>query len=214
MRLWKLWRFVAISLACVVVLAACGDDPDEAAAPIASPQQAEAIGTLIDAELTESEQQCMLVGLLNTEIDAAEVIAGTVTREEDAQLLAIAASCIEDFSTVPSFVQEFIKGAAEAGTTLTEPEAICMIRNLGTAGPDDLLEMCLDGDVEPRVETPNYGDDPELDRYWDGCADGNAQFCDELYRLAPADSEYLEFARSCGGLLPDSVGYRCFDELG
>ena len=89
-----------------------------------------------------------------------------------------------------------------------------MIRNIEAAQPGELLQECLDGTVEPGPDALSYGDDAALDGYWEGCADGNPQFCDELYRLAPLESEYLEFARSCGGLLPESVGYRCFEELG
>lgn len=44
-----------------------------------------------------------------------------------------------------------------------------------------------------------YGDDPELDAYWDDCAAGDLEACDDLYMHAPVETEYHEFASTCGG---------------
>lgn len=45
-----------------------------------------------------------------------------------------------------------------------------------------------------------YGDDPDLDALWDGCAAGDFDACDELYLQAPEDSDYEQFGRTCSGL--------------
>jgi hypothetical protein len=55
------------------------------------------------------------------------------------------------------------------------------------------------GSVFDTGEASSYGDDPELDALWDGCAGGDMAACDELYRQSPSDSEYEEFADTCGG---------------
>jgi hypothetical protein len=51
--------------------------------------------------------------------------------------------------------------------------------------------------VDPTGQS--YGDDPALDLLWDLCADGDDAACDDLYSVAPADSEYESFGDSCGG---------------
>ena len=44
-----------------------------------------------------------------------------------------------------------------------------------------------------------FGDDLYLDRLYTQCADGDDQACDDLYWESPYDSEYLDFASTCGG---------------
>ena len=44
-----------------------------------------------------------------------------------------------------------------------------------------------------------FGDDLYLDRLYTQCADGDDQACDDLYWVSPYDSEYLDFASTCGG---------------
>lgn len=59
---------------------------------------------------------------------------------------------------------------------------------------------------EPRTcsedEVPQdamrYGDDDVLDTLYDRCKDGEMAACDDLFRRAPADSDYEEFGLSCG----------------
>ena len=43
-----------------------------------------------------------------------------------------------------------------------------------------------------------YGDDPALDALYDDCAAGDATACDDLYVQSPPDSEYEQFAGTCG----------------
>lgn len=42
------------------------------------------------------------------------------------------------------------------------------------------------------------GDDPELDRLWTACEDGDGQACDRLYYDAPFDTRYEQFGNTCG----------------
>ena len=194
--------------AVILFAAACGDD----AGPTATPEQAEAIATLIDAELSAEQQRCVLQGLIDTGIDPQSVVERTITGEEDAALLGIAVACVEDLTAIPAFVQSFIEGAAAEGTTFTLDEAICAINSLDDPDPTRAIADCVS---ESAIEgARGYGDDDVLDLLWDACEGGNNQACDELYDSAPLDSDYLEFARTCAGQLLDSVGRRCFVELG
>lgn len=43
-----------------------------------------------------------------------------------------------------------------------------------------------------------YGDDPELDALWDQCEAGDGSACDQLWELAPVDSDYERFGVTCG----------------
>ena len=207
-------KVLAALTALILIAAGCGDDD----APDATPAQAEAIANLIDADLSDDEQRCVLTGLIDSEVEPESVIDGSVTGEEDAELLAVAVSCIEDLGSIPAFVQSFIDGAALEGAALTPSEAACAIRGIGTENEAAAMTACL-GETYTAPDNAaasdlRYGDDHTLDLYWDACASGNSQVCDDLYAAAPTGSEYLEFARTCGNERPDSVGFRCFDELG
>lgn len=51
-----------------------------------------------------------------------------------------------------------------------------------------------------------YGDDPELDRLWDGCAAGDLEDCDELYWTSAIDSDYETFGSTCGNSQEPTAG--------
>lgn len=207
-------RIVAGVIALALAAVACGDD----AGPEATPEQTEAIGTLIDAELTGDEQRCILEELIATGIEPQAILDGTITGDEDAELLAIAVTCVADLATVPAFVQSVIDASAESGTPFTRDEAICVIDKMADEDPVTAAADCVGGGTDSGDDDPgpidDYGDDRTLDLLWDACERGNNQACDELYTSAPLGSAYLEFARTCGGVLPDSVGLRCFLDLG
>ncbi len=61
---------------------------------------------------------------------------------------------------------------------------------------DEMVEDMSDGvgEGEPNA----YGDDPALDRMWDGCEAGDMQACDDLYLDSPFGSEYEAFGNTCG----------------
>lgn len=195
--------------------AACGDDD-----PGATPEQEDAIATLIDAELTTDEQRCVLEGLIDTGIAPAAIVDGAITGDEDAELLGVATSCIEDLTRIPSFVDAFIEGAAAEGTSMTRDEAVCAIRHLEADDPARAVAECLstdapesptDGDDPDGAST--YGDDAVLDLLWDACDAGNNQTCDELTATSPEGSDYQQHGRTCAGRAPAGVT-SCFDELG
>jgi hypothetical protein len=50
--------------------------------------------------------------------------------------------------------------------------------------------------VDPEADA--YGDDPTLDALWDQCAEGSGKACDDLFWLAPLDSQYEQFGYTCG----------------
>lgn len=54
------------------------------------------------------------------------------------------------------------------------------------------------GDDEVPEDAMNYGDDDVLDALYDRCKDGDMPACDDLFRRAPADSDYEAFGLSCG----------------
>ena len=78
----------------------------------------------------------------------------------------------------------------------------------------DCLNIPTDAVGTTNGAVNDYGDDAVLDLLWDACEGGNSQACDDLYLSSPLETEYLEFARTCAGQLPDSVGLRCFVDLG
>jgi hypothetical protein len=207
-------RSLCLTIVLASAVAACGDD----AVPEATPEQADAIGGLIDTELSADEQRCILEELIATGIEPQAILDGTVTGDEDAELLAIAVTCVEDLAGVPAFVQSVIDASAESGSPITETEAICVIDKMADEDPVTAAADCIQGNGDEGgvgdgpVDT--YGDDPTLDLLWDACEGGNNQACDELYISAPLPSAYLEYARTCAGQLPDSVGLRCFLDLG
>ncbi|PYF99060.1 hypothetical protein SAMN05216184_10982 [Georgenia satyanarayanai] len=54
-----------------------------------------------------------------------------------------------------------------------------------------------------------YGEDADLDRLWDSCAEGDAQACDDLYLESPVGSEYEEYGDTCGGRFPPGEQLWC-----
>lgn len=82
---------------------------------------------------------------------------------------------------------------------------------------EELVDGCRaarDGLAAAQPDEPNddlaftgpnaRGDDPTLDRLWDGCADGDGGACDQLFEDAPLGSDYERFGLTCGDR-PDVV---------
>lgn len=186
-----------------LVAAACGD-----AAP--SEEEAAAIDTLVEADLSLDEQRCILDGLGRLEITAAQIVAGELTAEQDGEVLAATLECVDDLAAVEGFVDSFIAGAAEEGTELSRDEARCAIRALQSTDQDSAILDCLgDGSAGQAL-----GDDPVLDLLVEQCRRGNNQACDELFLTSPLGSEYETYGRTCAGRAPDGAEPSCFDELG
>ena len=198
-------RIIGLITGVALVAAGCSDDGGPSA------EEQEAIGRLVDTELTLDEQRCILDGLRDLDIGPGRIVAGDLTVEEDGEVLAISLECVDDLSSIEAFVDSFIEGAAQAGTTLTREQARCAIQALGETGDDDAAILaCIDG-AEPPAPA---GDDPILDLFVEQCRRGNNQACDELFADAPPDSEYERYGRTCGNRLPGGTGLTCFDTLG
>lgn len=190
-------------------LVACGDDTG--ADP--SPRESEAIATIIDAELTDDEERCLLDGLDATGVGAESVIDGTLDGDGDSALFAVAVTCVDDLAQIPAFVQVFIDSAATEGVTITPDEARCAIDTLREVDAETAIARCVDlGGIDDR-ENDDAPDEAYLALLTESCEGGNNQACDELYEVAPSESVELEVGRTCAGRLPDSIGLRCFLDL-
>jgi hypothetical protein len=195
----------ALVAATALLAVGCGDDD----AP--TTDETRAIGVLIDAELSIEEQRCVLAGLQGLEITPDQIIDEDLSPEDEAEVLSVSLECVEDLASIEAFVDSFIAGAADAGTTLTRDQARCAIRALDEAGTSDDAFLACIGDADaPQAE----GDDPVLDLLVEQCRRGSNQACDELFADAPAGSDYAAYGQTCGNRLPDGDGLTCFDTLG
>lgn len=75
-------------------------------------------------------------------------------------------------------------------------EAQKVITRATTPAGQNFDEAVVDAALATTVWTK--GDDPALDRLWDECEAGTGSACDELFELAPLNSEYESFGLSCG----------------
>jgi len=141
-------------------------------------------------------------------LDRDGITADDLTADEDGELLAIVAECLEDPASFEPFVDSFIAGAAEGGTNLTRSEAQCAIRALETDADEEEILACLSDETLDSIE------DPTIDLLSDQCRRGNNQACDELYRSAPEGSDASIYGMTCANRLPEGTGFTCFDELG
>lgn len=72
--------------------------------------------------------------------------------------------------------------------------------NLGMSPPAD--EQPEADEQEAPDEPWAYGDDAELDAWWDSCEAGDPVACDQLFDLAPLGSVYEWFGATCAGEEP------------
>ena len=87
--------------------------------------------------------------------------------------------------------------AAAAGSSDPESEVAAFGVEILRAAEDCGIDIDeLDDPV--NADAVAYGDDPQLDALYDGCAAGDAVACDELYVQSPSGSEYEQFAGTCG----------------
>lgn len=196
-------RVLTAAASLCLITSACGDDTPTI-------EEREAIGALVDAELSLDEQHCVLDGIAELGITPAEIVTDELTADADGAVLAATLECVEDLASVEAFVDSFIDGAAAEGTNLTRDEARCAIRALDDADPDAAILECLG----ERVGGGGFGDDPVLDLLVEQCRRGNNQACDELYRTSPIGSDYETYGRTCGGRAPEGTDRSCFDDLG
>ncbi len=135
-------------------------------------------------------------------------------------VIAILAACTSDEETKPDPTEEEIVAAwIDAGLTPDAagcvvdllPDRLSPTEQLDAASTpdefDDLVGACEEatspGPTSTVAPPPDdepfaYGDDTQLDGLWDACSDGSGAACDELFELAPPESEYEQFGLSCG----------------
>jgi hypothetical protein len=218
-------RATALVIIGVLALAACGDDDatqsseykallaerDELAADLDDATELEQQLAEAQANLEAAEQS---VQELQTELDTAAAAA-----DEDAdEAASIRTSFVDFLSLVMS--QSGGPEAVDAGDADCIAEAIVDDPEARSAFPillsyDQSVEMLeastalarafescgLDiGDfAAPDVLEGNaYGDNPTLDALYDSCAAGDGAACDELYWSSSVDTEYEQFAVTCG----------------
>lgn len=70
--------------------------------------------------------------------------------------------------------------------------------NLGISEPGEPPLLLEDGDPVPW----DYGDDTELDAWWEACGGGDPVACDRLFEQAPLGSVYEWFGATCGDTQP------------
>lgn len=87
----------------------------------------------------------------------------------------------------------------DAGPTVTEPLTVIPTTEDPTTAAPTIS-------VPPTSSPAGYGDDPMLDGLWDQCADGDMVACDDLWYEADFDSEYYDFANTCGETAEASYG--------
>lgn len=92
---------------------------------------------------------------------------------------------------------------ADPGTDEEELAHTCN----GLGDRDEYITCVL---LQLELDTPSaYGDDAELDGFYDACAAGDMTACDDLYDAAPytqGDSVYRDFGDTCGGTATDAGG--------
>ncbi len=133
----------------------------------------------------------------------------------------VGGACTEETAAPGPTRADVIAAYVDAGYSETVAECVVGLgerrADLAALLPSDnpdastqlLIDSCVDAEVLNSDEEPSeqlaftdgpnrYGDDPKLDRLWDGCEDGDGEACDQLWDEAPLGSEYERFGVTCG----------------
>ena len=86
-------RRLILCLATVMALSACGGGESD---DTPSATESLAIETYVGSELSPDEQRCILKGAEVLDIELERITADDLTADEDGELLAIVAECLED----------------------------------------------------------------------------------------------------------------------
>ncbi len=79
---------------------------------------------------------------------------------------------------------------------------------------EDAEDALGDDTDDTTTDDPmSFGDDAALDDLYTACGEGDWQACDDLYRSAPPDSEYFEFADTCGGQWEAGTSTFCVEAM-
>ena len=162
-------RFALISLL-LVLLVGCGSGDSAPSSVTNDNKVKDAIDDLVsDPEFPGDREQA--------ECFITYMLENTSIEIDDLGQDDLEPESIEDF-------QELFQGYVEA-SVLCNIELDLFSEESSTDSSDDF-----------RLK---FGDDLYLDRLYTQCADGDDQACDDLYWVSPYDSEYLDFASTCGG---------------
>ncbi|NDH77016.1 MAG: hypothetical protein EBY52_09850, partial [Actinobacteria bacterium] len=94
-----------LCLTTVMVLSTCGEGGID---DTLSASESLAIETYVGSELSLDEQRCILEGAEVLDIELERITADDLTADEDGELLAVVAECLEDPASFEPFVDSFI----------------------------------------------------------------------------------------------------------
>ena len=140
------------------------------------------------------------------DIEPERITADDLTADEDGELLAIVAECLEDPASFEPFVDSFIAGATEGGTNLTRSEARCIERSRPTGMR---RRSCVSERRDPRLDRGS-GDRPAERPVPARQQPGVRRALPER----PDGSDTSIYGMTCANRLPEGTGFTCFDELG
>ncbi len=215
------------ALIVVIFATSCGSSNNDPAVTIGDAETL-ALADWNGSGMTDSEMVCVITDVLNGGVDLASMATDSLTPTEDGVIATAILDCIEDPSRIDRLVQPLVDELAAAGTPVTFEQGRCAVAAIAAMGSDGSIT----DPAEPLVLTPEaaeavldcmaqagpgaidtYGDDAVFDGLWDSCAGGDNSACDLLYETSPLVSGYEDFGRTCGGVLPDSIGLRCVTDL-
>lgn len=106
---------------------------------------------------------------------------------------------LDDRGRVAGVVTEFAGGDGRQLVGLSYTHAFLSSHlDAIIAAPTTVTADCTGSGGFGNPLADDYGSDAELDRLWDGCADGQMEACDDLYRFSPIGSEYERYGDTCG----------------
>ncbi|MEZ5166080.1 MAG: hypothetical protein R2695_06165 [Acidimicrobiales bacterium] len=126
------------------------------------------MAALVGPDLTYGQEQCMLRGLVASDVPPESVIDGSLPDEDKALLLSVAAECIDDLSEQPAFVDAFRDAvAAGTGAVATPDAALDAYRTACETGNnqacDDLFARTTEGTESHDLARSCAGRLPESD---------------------------------------------------
>jgi hypothetical protein len=160
-------------------------------------EEVEAISELETPEESADEVE-EAVGLLNDQLELLQEASDRVDDGDDPT--EVFTDINEEGTELQDRLDELAEdlGMEECGSDDEETDGTTTTTDGGSTGDEPF----------------SYGDDEEFDALYDECGEGNGAACDELYWASPVGSDYEEFARTCGGAVPDGAAGFCEDELG
>lgn len=218
-------RWMVAPIAALLLATACGDAeiPPEVALQVDRAEELDAID--FETGLSAAEERCLneTAGeelVRDVVYDGTEV--GNTARTRFTQAII---DCLDDPAAWPGLVEATrlnLERTAGVPVELSAGEVECYLRGFVERAEDPARTIAV-GDTADAVElaftlrdecfTPEnialltgedspfrvYGDDPDLDDLHDRCGEGDLAACDLLWFMSGVDTEYEDFAATCGG---------------